>query len=226
MILSFIAILIFGLIHLSSLKTIKMGKTTHERFLSMSGGVALAFVFVDLLPNLCSANDIIRASGFFPVIERHVFVLALLGFLLFFVVDGSSKEGGFWLPLASYAIFNFLIGYSVADPTDPEVQPFLLFIIAIGLHYFINDYSMSQAHYEDYLAYGRWILIAVMFAGWTVGFFFKLPDEPMALINSFIAGGVLMNVMRHELPKKSVYARGVLLLAAVAYCFLLLSIGS
>ena len=81
----------------------------------------------------------------FPYFERHVYIMALIGFLLFFVVDRAQKpiptRGAFWFSLFSYSLFNFLIGYSVADKNNPEVQPLTLFTVAIALHYFTNDYS-------------------------------------------------------------------------------------
>ena len=53
---SLFAVMIFALVHLWSEKTHILGTASHGRFLSVGGGVAIAYVFVDILPKL-SKND-------------------------------------------------------------------------------------------------------------------------------------------------------------------------
>jgi hypothetical protein len=163
--------------------------------------------------------------------ERHVYVMALVGFLLFFAVDRSQtsseqRPGYFYLSLGAYALFNFLVGYAVVDKDDPEVQPLFLFTFAMALHYFMNDYSLSEAHQEDYDKLSKWTLIAALFCGWLAGIWVELPPAAVALVSAFIGGGVIMNVTRHELPKDNPNSLGAFLIAAAAYAVLLLAIGS
>ncbi|HXF28964.1 MAG TPA: hypothetical protein VN457_03875, partial [Chlamydiales bacterium] len=142
--LALASVVLFALVHLFAEKTGKWKRFSQAKFLSAGGGVAIAYVFVDLLPKLAKSDSLVQAalSGVFPYFERHVYVMALIGFLVFFVVDKSHNtvppRTRFWLSLSTYAFFNFLVGYAVVDPNDPEVQPLLLFTIAIGLHYFVN----------------------------------------------------------------------------------------
>lgn len=229
-----LSVIVFSLVHLFASKLQRLDKVTHGRFLSAGGGVAIAYVFIDLLPKLAKSDLIVRqalAQVFpFAYFERHVYIMALLGFLLFFAVGQShyllKKKAQFCLTISSYAFFNFLIGYAIVDKNNPEVQPLLLFTIAIGLHYFTNDFSLSEDHGKMYSKQGKWLLIASLFLGWLAGSLFTLSGMAIALVSAFIGGGVIMNVTRHELPKENPHSLGSFLLFSILYSILLLAVGS
>lgn len=232
--IAFFSVCIFALVHIYANNLQYATKEAQSRFLSAGSGVAIAFVFVNLLPKLCKNNEILKESfsGLFPYFERHVYVMALVGFLLFFLVDRVSKTKNdhrkYWLSLTSYALFNFLVGYSVVDKNDPEIQPLALFTIAIGLHYFTNDYALNKHYSKEYGHTGKWILVASLFLGWFIGVWASLPAVAIAVVSAFIGGGIIMNVSRHELPNttpghpSNVWA---FLFSAIAYAVLLLAIG-
>jgi hypothetical protein len=230
--IAFISILIFASVHLFAAKIRRLNVKTQGIFLSAGGGIALAYVFVDLLPKLCKSNLVVQKalSGFFPYFERHVYILALIGFLLFFIVDKTQlilpKKQAFWFPFIAYAIFNFFVGYAVVDKDDPDVQPLALFTFAITLHYFVNDYSLNRNHGQTYQQIGKWILILSLFLGWFTGISVTLLEPAIALIGAFIAGGVMMNVIRHELPKTNPNSLATFLVSAFIYTIILLAIGN
>ena len=225
--IAFLSILVFAGVHLWASRLSHVDPLLHGRVLSIGGGIAIAYVFVDLLPKLCAADRVVRESGFFPYIERHVYVLALCGFLLFFLVDRSkafpSRNFTFYLSLASYALFNFLVGYAVTYQDDPEIQPLTLFTFAMALHYFTNDYTLDRDHGNEYTAYGRWVLISSLFLGWIVGCVVAISPAAIAMVNAFIAGGVIMNVIRHELPANTPHSTGSFLFGAALYTIIILS---
>lgn len=228
---AFISILIFSLIHLWAEKIQMMTLLFQARFLSFGGGVAIAYVFIDLLPKLSKSNALVEESlGAFPFLERHVFIMALIGFLLFFTIERmpalAEKKWTVWLPIASYALFNFFVGYAVVDKNNPEVRPLALFTFAFALHYFTNDYSLSEKHGIMYEQTGRWLLIFALILGGCVGLVFKLSETAVALISAFIGGGVIMNVTRHELSETRPNNIQTFLLAAFVYTFILLSMHS
>lgn len=194
----------------------------------MGGGVAIAYVFVDLLSKLGKSELIVSQAfeGVFPFVERHVYIMALVGFLVFFMVEKSQDSRiGYWYTLCSYTLFNFFVGYAISDKNDPEVQPLLLFTLAMALHYFTNDFALSLKHDEKYRTAGRWILIAALFLGWLVGQWIILPATAVALVGSFIAGGVILNVTRHELPEDNPNSAVFFVISAILYAAILLSIG-
>jgi hypothetical protein len=223
---------IFASVHLCAEKIRTWSYSSQARFLSAGGGVAIAYIFIDLLPKIGESDELIRqwASGMFPYFERHAYLMALAGFLLFFTVDRVPeyvKEGtAQWLSLGSYALFNFLVGYSVMDKENPEIQPLALFTFAMALHYFTNDYALSKKQGIQYGLFERWILISCLTGGWLTGFMFVLPPVGVALISAFIGGGVIMNVIRHELPTDNPNSIGFFLVSAFLYACLLLLIGN
>lgn len=229
--LALVSVTIFAWVHIGAKAAHKLNRIMHGKLLSTGGGVAIAYVFVDLLPKLGKSDQIISKSisTIFPYFEKHAYLMALAGFLLFFIVSQSRSflhgNGRFWVSLFSYALFNFLVGYAVVDQNNEEVKPLALFTIAIALHYFVNDFSLTQEHGAIYDRVGRWLLIGCLFLGWLTGLWIKLPEAGVALISAFIGGGVIMNVTRHELPKNNPHSSGAFLIASIAYTFILLTIG-
>lgn len=229
---SFAAIVIFACVHLFANRARLLNFKLQSQFLSTGSGVALAYIFIDLLPKLSKNETAVKVplKELFPFIEHHVYVMALSGFLLFFIVDRSqsllrNQSAYFYLSLGSYAFLNFLIGYAVVDKDNPEVQPLLLFTFAIALHYFMNDYSLTEAHGLQYDRFAKWLLISCLFLGWLAGAWIQLSETAVALISAFIGGGVIMNVTRHELPEDKPHSLTAFLLAALIYTFILLAIG-
>jgi hypothetical protein len=229
-ILAFFSVLTLSLVHLWAEKAQKLDAISHGRFLSAGGGTAIAFVFLNLLPKLSKSDQLLTQSlsGLFPYFERHGYILALLGFLLFYVVHKSppllQKQAAFFLSMGSYMLLNFLIGYAIVDPNNLEVRPLMLFTFAIGLHYFINDYSLNKKHGERYSRLEKWMLIVSLWLGWLASFCLTLSTAAVALVSAFI-GGIIMNVMRHELAEDNHHSLGAFVVAAILYAGLLLSIG-
>lgn len=225
-----ISVVIFSLVHLFAEKTRQLDTVVHGKFLSIGGGVAIAYVFIDLLPKLSKSDQVVTEAlyGIFPYFERHAYIMALAGFLLFFVVARSHTflrgEGRFWLSLGSYALFNFLIGYAVVDKDNPEVRPLALFTFAMALHYFATDYSLTKEHGDIYSRFGRWVLIVCLYLGWITGLFFQVPKAAVAMISAFIGGGVIMNVIRYELPEASSQSTTAFLLGSFFYTLILLMV--
>jgi hypothetical protein len=215
---AFIAVCILSLIHIFAGRAQFIGNIWHTRFLSMAGGVAVAYVFVELMPRLGFSQTTLQAisADIVPLKERHVYIVAFLGFLFFYGISHVStneieREGSitFWLNMASYVFLNFLVGYEIVDMNDPFIQPLYLFTFALGLHYFITDYSLREKHLGIYDRIGRFILAIALFLGFIAGLLTELPKSSVIYGVAFVAGGVILNVLSHELPtedKKTSFA--------------------
>ena len=229
---SLLAIIIFSFVHLFAQKARLLDERFHRRLLSVGSGIAIAYVFLDILPKLSKHEPLVNRAVWqvFPFFERHVYIMALLGFLLFFIVDRSDKilshnTARFYFSLSSYALLNILIGYAVVDIDNPEVKPLVLFTVAISLHYFVVDYSLTENFGDKYNHVAKYILVLCLFAGWFTGLIYELPATAVALISAFIGGGVIMNVTRHELPDDHPTSLPCFLGAALLYSLILLMIG-
>ena len=61
-IFSFISVVVFTTIHLLAVKAQKLRPAWHARLLSAGGGVAIAYVFIDLLPKLSESDLIVTQA--------------------------------------------------------------------------------------------------------------------------------------------------------------------
>jgi hypothetical protein len=100
-----------------------------------------------------------------------------------------------------------------------------LFAVALGLNFLVNDHALVEHHGDRYQKQGRWWLVGGLLVGWAVGFApsIRLPSLIPALVLSYIAGGTILNILRHELPDTDRSADvGALVLGAASYTALLL----
>lgn len=69
---------------------------------------------------------------------------------------------------------------------------------------------------------GRWFLAVAILVGWTVGLLTELSEAVTALLFVFLAGGVVLNVLKEELPKERRSRFWPFALGAAFYAALLL----
>ena len=236
------ALLAAGLavIHLYSGRMRFLDVLPRSRWLSAAGGISVAYVFVHLLPDLAEEQETIReATGeSFTFLEYHVYLVALVGLAVFYGLERSARvsrrrrrgageedsteSGVFWLHVASFAVYNTLIGYLLLHREEPGYQSLILFAFAMGVHFVVNDYGLRKHHRSAYDRGGRWVLAASIFAGWMVGLFFEVSEAAIAVLFGFLAGGVIMNVLKDELPEERVSRVWAFALVAALYAVILL----
>lgn len=225
-----LCLLLLILIHLYGNTTRLLGWLWHGRFLSFASGVSFGYVFVDLLPTLSEEQQVFsnHIGTMIPFLDRHSYLIALVGMLFFYGIQGKSqsqKDFKFWVSMTGYALFNFFVGASLADPLDASVRPIWLFTIAMGLHYFVHDHNLIEDHRDAYETRARWFLVVALISGWLTGYFIKIPEMFIAIVVAFVAGGMIMNAMRYELPKKSQDSFRYFCLGALGYSLILISLG-
>jgi hypothetical protein len=209
----FAAIFVFG-------QKLHFGYRTHKRSaLSVAGGVAVAYVFVHLLPEMNRAGDVfvqITAHRSLPMPEFRVYLAALIGFVLFYglenMVRWSSRSGRreqagygasdpvFLLQMGGFAIYTGLISYLMVHSIDEESVPILMYGTAMGLHFFSVDLLLHHEHGRLYDTFGKWILAGAALTGWACGAWVEVPKPVAITMLGIISGGVVMNSMIMELP--------------------------
>jgi hypothetical protein len=238
-----IAILVLATIHAGAGVVRRIPVSIRPRVASAAAGISVAYIFLELLPSLTERQGVIAGSGLLPGIERHVYMAALLGLVIAFWVETASRKSRrrsidtgsgattdartFWLSISGFAVFNASVGYAIADPYDPAVTPFWIFVIAMGLHFLANDESLVENHGFRYELAGRWVLVGSLVFGWFLGALprFELSEPAMALVLSYIAGGTIMNIIRHELPQTEresdvlAFALGVVVYGVIVIAF-------
>lgn len=201
----------------------------HGRFLSFASGLSFSYVFVDLLPTLEKGQPILKQafSTVVPYFDKHAYVIALAGVLFYYGLHtNASSRRNFWLGMIGYLLFNFFIGASLSEVDNPEIKPLFLFTIAMGMHYFVADHNASEDNQLLYRSKARWLLVLFLFIGYFLGDFFKLSPAITAILVSFLAGGMILNALRYELPKREQVGYLFFVLGAVVYSFIILRIGA
>ena len=212
-------------------------------WLSLAGGVAVSYVLVHLLPELSAAQLIIEQSteGFVGFLEHHVYLMALLGLTVFYGLERIAKESRsgnkqhdevsdeattspqvFWLHIASFSLYNMLIGYLLLHREEKGVNSAFFYFFAMTLHFLTHDYGLRQHHKQRYDGAGRWILATAILVGFVLGLFASVDEAALAVLFAFLAGGVILNVLKEELPNERKSRFLPFALGAAGYTFLLL----
>ena len=211
-------------------------------WLSIAGGVSVSYVFVYILPRLARSQELVNLAGLLKMryVESHVYVLALIGLTAFYGVERAAKsarnrnrqagqgdhagQAVFWLHMSSFSVYNFLIGYLLVHREAPGLFGLALFFVAMSLHFLVNDFALWTDHKDTYRELGRWILASAVLAGWMVGIFTQIHELALAALFSFLSGGVLLNVMREELPEDRDSRFWAFALGAAVYTIVILTL--
>lgn len=215
-----------------------LDRVPRSRMLSTAGGVSVAYVFVHLLPELAAAQEDIagRATGLLALLDAHVYLLALAGLVTFYALEHHAVRSRLRqrerhgvdetddrvarVAFASYAIYNALIGYLLTQRSGPV--ELLVFAGALGVHFIVVDHGLRDHHGRSYRRWGRWLCGAAVVVGWLVGLTGTVPPPVLAGILAFLAGGVVMNAIKEELPEQRESRLLPFVLGAAGYALLLL----
>lgn len=215
------AILIFGgalvlsLVHLFAGKLRFLDRIPRSRWLSIASGSSVAYVFLHLLPELTAAQNSIEETldGLVRGFSHQAYFIAAIGLTVFYGLERLAfrrSSGGlardpdedgtiFWVHIGSFGTYNLLIGYLLADRAS-EPGEYLAFVAALALHFVVNDYGLRKHHSERYRHTGRWLLSLSVILGALVGWVFELPQPLVLAFLAFVAGGIVLNVLKEELP--------------------------
>ncbi|TPE40582.1 hypothetical protein [Pontibacter mangrovi] len=235
-------VLVLAIIHFFGTRLRFLAGVPRSVWLSIAGGVSVAYVFLHLFPELSEGQEqVSKLNWAEKFLSHHVYLMALIGLAVFYgleriVVEEKYKQrkegtqepphqqGVFWLHIGSFAIYNALIGYILFQREEGSLQNLMLFSIAMALHFIVNDFGLQEHHHDSYRRMGRWVLVAALVAGWGVGYVVELPEALVVLVMAFVGGGVIMNVLKEELPEERESRYWAFALGAGLYATLLLSL--
>ena len=106
----------------------------------------------------------------------------------------------FWLSICSFTIYSGLIGNLLVEQVRAGAGNLYLFTGAMGLHFLVNDYGLREHHQARYRRIGRWLLSAAVLMGAVLGMYREVPAVLVSALVVFLAGGVILNVRKEELP--------------------------
>ena len=165
-----------------------------------------------------------------PLLGLEVFLVALVGFLVFYGLERlaersqhgerlpeSRPEGGrsqvvpvsgsgsarmFWLHLGAFMVYNAIIAYTLPLTYRTSIAFAVLFTIAMALHFVLTDRGLEE-HYGkrfDRLR-PRALLAGALLVGWVLAALFAPTGSlVVTLLTAFLAGSILLNVFKEEIP--------------------------
>jgi hypothetical protein len=249
-VLTALAVLLLGLVHGLTPRLHFLEGTPRSIWLSIAGGVSVAYVFVHLLPELAQGQRDISSEVAVRAAERHVYLIALFGLLVFYGLDrlakvARSKRAGvtvadgrrsdeeppvdagpkvFWIHMASFGIYNALIGYLLLHREQMTRVSLGFFVVAMALHFLVTDYGLNEDHKQLYRRFGWWVLCAALGVGWLVGTQLSVNKAAIAAVTAFVGGGVVLNILKEEVPSERQSRFWAFALGAVVYSALLLTL--
>lgn len=229
--------LFLALTHLFAEK-LKFSYIPRSKWLSFAGGISVSYVFVHILPELAEGQEVIQEKGL-DFLRHHNYLIALFGLALFYGLEKTAKQSPesdreddnqemstklniFWVHIISFSLYNAIIGYLLVHKIEQENVYLLWFTVAMGFHFVVNDYSLSEHYKRVYHNKGRWILSFSVLGGWLVGVLTAIPEIWIVIFFAFIAGGTIMNVLKEELPGERKSNFWAFLLGIVLYSILIL----
>jgi hypothetical protein len=180
-----------------------------RRWNALSAGVAVAYVFVNLLPELEEHRPVVAGSviGSLLDAEKRIYLWALAGFIAFAGLSRlrSAPSGEprkiaqlYTGTIAGYALYVLLIGYLLVRREDASLLSLALYVFAIGLHLFIMDGELAEQFERRYEPGGRVLLVCSVILGWALGVAGAFADSVTSRLFAFIAGGVLITSVHAE----------------------------
>jgi hypothetical protein len=202
---------------------------------SVAGGVAAAYVFVHLLPEVAQGNrEVAELLGEHLQVseleEVLLFLVALTGFLALYGLDHVAEqrrdEGGvFATHLGAFAVYNALITYALPTRFRTDAGAAILFVVAMGIHFLLTDRGLAEHYGERFRRIGRPVLVAALAAGYLLALAFA-PTSALVVSTmlALLAGFVLYNVFSDELPSSDRLRFPLFLGSAVLYAGVLVAI--
>mgnify|MGYP005832392237 CR=1 FL=1 len=215
-ILSFILILLFVGVHLFVRRFTRLMTQPRKPLLSFASGVSISYVTVHLFPEFQSLqkdfNTLLNVPERFH--EYSLYLIATIGFLSFYSINHFVKQGKnrdqneypsslvFAIHIGAFVIYNSFIGYYLIKGLDQEPKNLIIFSFAFILHLMVNDVGLRLDHKRRYDPAGSIILAFSVVGGWLLGVFVNIPTLIFAIWFSWLAGGILLNTIKEELPSE------------------------
>ncbi|WP_225000037.1 hypothetical protein [Cesiribacter sp. SM1] len=214
-----IAAFLLAITHLFAEK-MKDAAIPRSKWLSFAGGVAVAYIFVHLLPALQDGQAYLQQHNLGVSILKHpVYLLTLLGLATFYGVErlavlssGSERAAKgqpsrhsirtFWIHIIAFSVYNALVGYLLIHNGKKSLTSLLFFTVAMAFHFLVNDYVLFDHYRSIYRHKGRWVVTAAVLGGWLAGMLVDLPKVWIYILYAFVAGSTILNVLKEELPEE------------------------
>lgn len=202
----------------------RLPHVSQRAFGSFAGGAAVSYVFLHLLPKLSGGQETLGEAldevlEPTPLLELTLFAVAMTGFVVLYGLERLAVRSGsgrapvaarraddgallvFRLHLGSFAVYNLLITYTLPTRFETGAAFAVLFALALGLHFVLTDRGLAEHYPQRFARRGRFVLGAALLAGWLLAALAGPPGPLLkAVLTALLAGAILLNVFKEELP--------------------------
>lgn len=228
-----LSLVALSLVHLAGTHWQFAERERRRLWLSIGGGATVAYVFVLLLPEVSEAAlEVGATAGEALLAEQRVYLVALLGFVVFYGVEVfATQQLGeetavsslvFWIHTAIFALYSAVIGYLLFHQEATTVSNLLFYALAMALHFSITDHGLRRHHGPEFDRVGRWLLALATLFGGVVGILTEIDTLALSMLFGFIAGAVILNVLKEELPALDQTRFAAFAAGATAYTVIIL----
>lgn len=235
-----IAALVFAAVfvkgrHVHPLRSLVRDRHT---LLSFGGGMAAAYVFVRVMPELHEVRTAFADSVSVPLRFEgmSIYYLSLAGFLVFYGLDhmrarlraaGDAGRSGrsFEIHVGGFAAYVWIMSYILVHNLVDGRTSTVLYATAMGFHFLALDNALREEHGAAYDRVGRFLLAGACLAGWGTGQLVELPRAALAVLVAVTSGAVIMNSLIMELPTDRDGRFVPFMLGGALYGLLLVPIG-
>lgn len=194
---------------------------------SLGGGIAVAYVFLGLFPDLEGAE---------AWLGHNIHLVTLVSFLFFYLLEGrlisepvatrvsginiaptgeaanailnpsrqqeSPSSRGFWWHIGLVWIYTWMVIFASRQESGDGMVIALIATIAIGLHLIYKEYIFRLNYPPDLAARGRLLLASAPIIGFIAHDILQPPDVVFNLFIASLAGILMQGIFRDELPSQ------------------------
>ncbi|MBE9031722.1 hypothetical protein IQ266_18475 [filamentous cyanobacterium LEGE 11480] len=194
----------FAIVHLYSKQLHRSLFKSAQIALSFSGGLAIAYVFLHLLPELEKGETVL---GHAP---SHL--ISLSGFIFFYGCqrlawnsaqkwDFKYHQAIFWIQMLFACLYNFLLIYTIPQSLESSIIWAIVYVIALGLHLLASNHAYQEKYGQLFDRYGRFLLVGSLVFGVSIKLGIQFENEYFTDgLMALLAGFLMFNIFSEELP--------------------------
>ncbi|UTT43323.1 hypothetical protein [Exiguobacterium aurantiacum] len=203
-----------------------------QKWFSFSSGIAITYFFMYVLPSLNKRQDTLRVEWLDLALPSEIYVISLLGFTVFygtmrvvrtpyFKDETIDQNVSYWLQVMLLTAYMSVSAYVVTASSVTFVAR-SFYATALGVHFLAVGHDLYRHYGERYIRQGRYLLSGGILAGGFFSRFIDLASHVEAILFAFVAGAMILNIVKFELPADRNLHFRTFVLAVVGYGGILL----
>lgn len=199
-----------GLINLFGIYVFPRDHMPAPKWFSFSSGIAITYFFLYILPSLNKRQDTLRIEAFDLALPSEIYVVSLIGFTVFygtmrfvrtphFQDETIDQNVSYWLQVILLTAYMSFSAYVVTASSVTFVAR-SFYATALGVHFLALGHDLYRHYGTKYLNQGRYLLTAGILGGGFFARFIELAEHVEALVFAFVAGAMILNIVKFELP--------------------------